>query len=87
MNGNDRPEGRPNQSVGTHHHDTRQVADVVVRPADAETFAPDEAPVIGTVLYLADPELVAAEIIERRGPDYGRSVAAWVLMLADEVSS
>lgn len=44
-------------------------------------------PVVGTVVHLVDPELVAAEIIERRGPGYSRKVAAWVLVLADEVTS
>lgn len=40
----------------------------------------------GTILRLAgEPEVVAAELVEKAGPTYGRSVAAWVLILAEEV--
>lgn len=41
--------------------------------------------VVGAVVRLGDPELVAAELIERVGSDGARCVAAWVLLLAEEV--
>lgn len=40
---------------------------------------------IGAVVDLGDPDVLAAEIIEAGGADFGRRVAAWVLLLAEEV--
>jgi hypothetical protein len=54
----------------------------------AETLASTSEPTpteIGAVVDLGDPEVVAAEVIEKRGAAYGRQVAAWVLLLAEEV--
>ncbi len=64
--------------TATDHPDTAPVAYEV----DGRLATPTE---IGAVVHLGDPELVAAEIIEKRGDGYGRQVAAWVLVLAEEV--
>ncbi|CAN5859326.1 hypothetical protein BH23ACT2_BH23ACT2_29950 [soil metagenome] len=66
----------------TDHPDTAPVAYEV----DGRLATPTEArPVLGAVVHLGDPEIVAAEIIEAGGADFGRTTAAWLLLLAEEV--
>lgn len=55
------------------------------RPAGVGTQEQDNPPVGGTVVVLADPEAVATDLIECKGPAYARSVAACIYMLAAEV--
>ncbi len=50
------------------------------------TDHPDATPtVIGAVVHLADPEIVAAELVAAGGADLSRTTAAWLLLLAEEV--
>ncbi len=62
----------------TDHPDPQPVAFEV----DGRLATPTE---IGAVVDLGDPEVVAAEVIERGGAAYGRRTAAWLILLAEEV--